>query len=71
VAGEAANAADALEWLRPRAFDLALLDIHMPGADGLALAQVLRSLPDAPRVVFVTAHASTRCRPSRWRRWIT
>jgi two-component system sensor histidine kinase AlgZ len=57
VAGEAANAADALEWLRRGPVDLALLDIHMPGADGLKLAQVLRSLPDAPRVVFVTAHA--------------
>ena len=44
VAGEAANAADALEWLRRGPVDLALLDIHMPGADGLKLAQVLRSL---------------------------
>jgi CheY-like chemotaxis protein len=42
VAGEAANAADALEWLRRGPVDLALLDIHMPGADGLKLAQVLR-----------------------------
>ena len=57
VVGEAANATDALQWLGRERFDLALLDIHMPGADGLKLAQVLRSLPDAPRVVFVTAHA--------------
>ena len=51
VVGEAANATDALQWLGRERFDLALLDIHMK------LAQVLRSLPDAPRVVFVTAHA--------------
>jgi two-component system response regulator AlgR len=57
VAGEAANAAQAMEQLRRQTFDGVLLDIHMPGADGLALAGVLRSLPDAPAIVFVTAYA--------------
>ena len=57
VAGEAANAAQAMEHLRRQAFDGVLLDIHMPGADGLALAQVLRSLPESPPIVFVTAYA--------------
>ena len=57
VAAEAGNAAQAMEHLRRQAFDAVLLDIHMPGADGLALAGVLRSLPDAPAVVFVTAYA--------------
>lgn len=57
VAGEAGNATDALESLRRERFDVALLDIHMPGADGLTLAQTLRTLPGAPMVVFVTAHA--------------
>ena len=57
VAGEAANAAQAMEHLRRQSFDAVLLDIHMPGADGLALAGVLRGLPDAPAVVFVTAYA--------------
>lgn len=57
VAGEASNASQAVELLRRQTFDLALLDVHMPGADGLALAQTLRRLPDAPLVVFVTAHA--------------
>jgi two-component system response regulator AlgR len=57
VAAEAANAAQAMEHLRRQAFDAVLLDIHMPGADGLALAQVLRTLPEPPAVVFVTAYA--------------
>lgn len=57
VAGEAANAAQAMEQLRRQSFDAVLLDIHMPGADGLALAQVLRTLPEPPAVVFVTAYA--------------
>lgn len=55
--GEAANATQALELLRRHAFDLVLLDIRMPGADGLTLATMLREMPDAPAVVFVTAHA--------------
>jgi two-component system, LytTR family, response regulator AlgR len=54
---EAGNAAQAMEHLRRQQFDGILLDIHMPGADGLALAQVLRTLPDSPAVVFVTAYA--------------
>lgn len=57
VAAEAGNAAQAMEHLRRQSFDAVLLDIHMPGADGLALAGVLRSLPDSPAVVFVTAYA--------------
>ena len=55
--GEAANATQAMELLRRHFFDVALLDIHMPGADGLTLAQALRDMPNAPAVVFVTAHA--------------
>ncbi|HVL45704.1 MAG TPA: LytTR family DNA-binding domain-containing protein [Acidovorax sp.] len=56
---EASNAAETLALLSPtggRAFDLVLLDIHMPGQDGLALAHALQALPQPPAVVFVTAH---------------
>lgn len=57
---EAANAGEALALLTPtggRAFEVLLLDIHMPGQDGLALAHALKALPQPPAVVFVTAHA--------------
>jgi two-component system response regulator AlgR len=57
VAGEAGNATHAMEQLRRQPFDAVLLDIHMPGADGLALAQAMRTLPQPPVVVFVTAYA--------------
>jgi two-component system, LytTR family, response regulator AlgR len=57
VAADAANATQAMEQLRRASFDAVLLDIHMPGADGLALAQAIRTLPAPPAVVFVTAHA--------------
>ena len=57
VAAEAGNAVDAMQQVQHGQFDVVLLDIHMPGSDGLALAQVLHQLPRPPAVVFVTAHA--------------
>ncbi|CAN7485444.1 LytTR family DNA-binding domain-containing protein [Pseudorhodoferax sp. LjRoot39] len=57
VCGEAGNASEALVLLQRERFDLALLDIHMPGSDGLVLANTLRALPAPPAVVFVTAYA--------------
>jgi len=42
------SAAQALEWLRAgEAFDLAILDMQMPGMDGLMLAAEIRKLPGA------------------------
>jgi two-component system response regulator AlgR len=57
VEAEAAHAVQAMELLQRQAFDVVLLDIHMPGTDGLALAQSLRALPQPPAIIFVTAHA--------------
>ena len=57
VAGEAGSGAEALHWLATGSVDLVLLDINMPGLDGLQLADRLRALPHPPRIVFVTAHA--------------
>lgn len=54
---EAGDAVQAIEQLRHKVVDVVLLDIHMPGLDGLALARTLRELPDSPAIVFVTAHA--------------
>ena len=56
AAAEAGSAAQALALAQHQRFDVALLDIHMPGADGMQLAAALRHVPEPPRVVFVTAH---------------
>ncbi|HEX5806323.1 MAG TPA: LytTR family DNA-binding domain-containing protein [Macromonas sp.] len=53
---EAANAVQAIERLQHQTFDAVLLDIHMPGLDGLALARQLRQQACPPALVFVTAH---------------
>ena len=57
VAGEAANASQALVWLTTHECDLLLLDVQMPGRDGTQLAAELRLKSPAPAIVFVTAHA--------------
>ncbi len=56
VAGEAADGASALQWLRDNRCDVVLLDVAMPGLDGLHLADELHHQPQPPAVVFVTAH---------------
>jgi CheY-like chemotaxis protein len=50
----ARNAADALELLRRRAFDLLLLDEQMPGMRGVALVREARDLVPTLPVVMVT-----------------
>ena len=57
VAGEAATSVQAMDFLQRERVDAVLLDIHMPGTDGMGLARVIRELPQPPAVVFVTAHA--------------
>jgi two-component system, LytTR family, response regulator AlgR len=58
IVGEAGDAQQAMDLLRVQPCDLVLLDIRMPGRDGLQLADALRRLPQPPSVVFVTAHGS-------------
>lgn len=58
VVAEAANAQGARDYLANTPIDLVLLDIHMPGVDGIELARGLGNGPDGPAVVFVTAHSA-------------
>ncbi|MDM0114267.1 LytTR family DNA-binding domain-containing protein [Variovorax sp. J22R133] len=58
VLAEAADGEEGLRHILSGAFDLVLLDIHMPGLDGIELARVLRLRANAPAIVFVTAHAT-------------
>jgi two-component system response regulator AlgR len=56
IVGEADSGITALaayEVLKP---DLVLMDIRMPGMDGLEAAQRLSQLPQSPAVVFCTAY---------------
>ena len=53
---EAGDADAAVAALQAEPADLVLLDIQLPGRDGLRLAPALQALPRPPLVVFVTAH---------------
>ena len=52
----ARSATDALHFMHEERYDVVLLDIAMPGLDGLELARVLARFSDPPAIVFVTAH---------------
>ena len=57
VSAEAADAKQAMNALTLGVFDVVLLDIRMPGIDGITLAQTIAVMPQPPAVVFVTAHS--------------
>jgi two-component system, LytTR family, response regulator AlgR len=57
LVAEAADAMEAMAKLRNQTADVVLLDIHMPGADGLQLARELRSIRPELAIIFVTAHS--------------
>ena len=56
LVGEAANGNEALELLARNPADVVLLDIRMPGMDGIEAAQHMQRLPHPPAIVFTTAY---------------
>lgn len=58
VVGEADNGADALRLMEQVAPDIVLLDIRMPGMDGIEVARHLAATLRPPAVIFTTAYDS-------------
>lgn len=56
VVGEAANGHEALEQAARTRPDIVLLDIRMPGMEGIETAHHLNRMEPAPAVVFTTAY---------------
>jgi two-component system, LytTR family, response regulator AlgR len=56
IVGEAENGMQALQLLAQTAADVVLLDIHMPGLDGMAVAQQLAQRQYPAAVIFTTAY---------------
>ena len=56
VVGEAGNGAEAIGLCARLLPDVVLLDIRMPGMDGIETARHLNALATPPAVIFVTAH---------------
>lgn len=82
VVAEAANGADALVAAQQTEPDVVLLDIRMPGMDGLEAAIHLTRLAQPPAVIFTTAYSDHALdafqahavdyllKPIRWQRLI-
>jgi len=58
VIGEADNGADALRLVEQTEPDIVLLDIRMPGMDGIEVARHLAATLRPPAVIFTTAYDS-------------
>ncbi|HET7203857.1 MAG TPA: LytTR family DNA-binding domain-containing protein [Steroidobacteraceae bacterium] len=56
VVGEAANGAEALTRCAALDPDLVLLDVRMPGMDGIEAARHLGTFEEPPAVIFTTAY---------------
>ncbi|MBU1056190.1 MAG: FAD-dependent oxidoreductase [Proteobacteria bacterium] len=54
----AASGAEALDKLKAQAYDLMLLDIMMPGMDGVEVLQKAKELFDDLKVIMMTAYAT-------------
>jgi two-component system response regulator AlgR len=56
VVGQAANGRDALDLAQRVQPDVVLLDVRMPGMDGLEAARHFSALAEPPAIVFCTAY---------------
>ena len=57
IVAEATNVREAIECLKEKGADVLFMDISMPGATGLQLAEALNRLKYPPAIVFVTAYS--------------
>lgn len=55
VVGEAGDAGEALRAVHELHPDVILLDVRLPGLDGIAIARRITGRPDAPAVILISS----------------
>lgn len=58
VAGEAENGRQAIDLVSELKPDLVLMDVQMPGIDGIETTRQISALPDPPAVIVMSTHES-------------
>ncbi len=53
------NGQAAVEWVRTHPVDLMVVDLRMPGMDGLEVIQVVNQISPDTEIILLTAHSST------------
>ncbi len=56
VVGQARSGQDALEQVARTRLDIVLMDLAMPGINGLETTRRIKARPDAPRVIILTLY---------------
>lgn len=54
----AGNGEEGVRWFRHKPYDLVVLDLMLPGMDGLRVCQLLRGSPDYVPILMLTAKSS-------------
>jgi len=55
---DAASGNEAIELVRQKSFDVAVIDVKMPGIDGIETLKQIKQLQPAIEIVMLTGHAS-------------
>jgi DNA-binding NarL/FixJ family response regulator len=56
VVGSALSGQEGLELVMQKRPDLVLMDVAMPGMNGIEATRLIKARPNAPRVVILTSH---------------
>ena len=62
VIGEAEDGQAAIDLVSARSPDVIVLDLEMPGMDGIATAQALRTIAPEGEVIILSIHSDTAAR---------